>query len=336
MGAVTQNHYLKSVLTLPPPGLPNVSLFPFDTLEAQVAKPERWTPTPNDPVPGKDSSEPDAASHITVPKSDASTPNPLKKIDLSTALQYGTAEGYPPLRSFIRQFTRDHLHPSVPYLDGPEVILTCGSTDGFSKTMEMLVEPWFADRDPIEEKPALLTELFVYMNAPQTVKPKGVSIVPVEIDGEGMRVEGERGLRDILDNWDLRNGRRPHLIYTVTMGHNPTSGVLSVARRKAIYDLCCKYDIIIVEDDPYWYLQYPTAAEKEAESRDQPVPAIEPVPKPEKSSGYEFLDSLVPSYLSIDTEGRVVRLDTFSKTIAPGCRLGWVTAQPVFIERLLR
>jgi DNA-binding transcriptional MocR family regulator len=55
-----------------------------------------------------------------------------------------------------------------------------------------------------------------------------------------------------------------------------------------------------------------------------------------KSSGFAFLDSLVPSYLSIDTEGRVVRLDTFSKTIAPGCRLGWLTAQPRIVERILR
>lgn len=55
-----------------------------------------------------------------------------------------------------------------------------------------------------------------------------------------------------------------------------------------------------------------------------------------RSSGYAFLDSLVPSYLSIDTEGRVVRLDTFSKTVAPGSRLGWITAQPAIIERLAR
>ena len=55
-----------------------------------------------------------------------------------------------------------------------------------------------------------------------------------------------------------------------------------------------------------------------------------------KSSGFPYLDSLVPSYLSVDTDGRVVRLDTFSKTIAPGCRLGWITAQPAIIERILR
>jgi len=36
------------------------------------------------------------------------------------------------------------------------------------------------------------------------------------------------------------------------MGQNPTSGVLSIQRRKEIYALCCKYDVCIIEDDPYW------------------------------------------------------------------------------------
>jgi DNA-binding transcriptional MocR family regulator len=112
--------------------------------------------------------------------------------------------------------------------------------------------------------------------------------------------------------------------------------VLSVERRKAIYALCSKYDIIIVEDDPYWYLQFPSADVEEAKSRNQPVPQISRAEPPVKSSGYPFLDSLVPSFLSIDVDGRVIRLDTFSKTVAPGCRLGWVTAQPDLIERFLR
>ena len=94
-----------------------------------------------------------------------------------------------------------------------------------------------------------------------------------------------------------------------------------------------KYDIIIIEDDPYWYLQYPSA------NPNRFVSAIydpSPLTSPKKSSGYAFLDSLVPSYLSVDTQGRVVRLDTFSKTVAPGCRLGWITTQPALCERILR
>jgi len=120
------------------------------------------------------------------------------------------------------------------------------------------------------------------------------------------------------------------------MGHNPTGIVLSVERRKAIYELCSKYDVIIVEDDPYWYLQFPSADVEEAKSRGLPPPKPKEAYRGDRSSGYEFIDSLVPSFLSVDYEGRVVRLDTFSKTVAPGCRLGFITASPGMIERFVR
>lgn len=119
------------------------------------------------------------------------------------------------------------------------------------------------------------------------------------------------------------------------MGHNPTGWVLSVQRRKELYAVCSKYDVVIVEDDPYWYLQFPSAAVEEARSRGQAPPVVEEH-VPSKSSGFDYIDSLTPSFLSVDTDGRVIRLDTFSKTVAPGCRLGWITAQPALIERFQR
>jgi len=112
--------------------------------------------------------------------------------------------------------------------------------------------------------------------------------------------------------------------------------VLSIERKKDIYAVCSKYDVIIVEDEPYWYLQFPSAAAEEAKSRGLPVSPATPPRKTTGSSGYPFLDSLTPSFVSIDVDGRVVRLDTFSKTIAPGCRLGWITAQPEVIEKYVR
>ncbi|KAF2646760.1 aromatic amino acid aminotransferas-like protein [Massarina eburnea CBS 473.64] len=304
-----------------------------------VALPNRWKPTPNKPVdpPSNDpptaalaswslwkNKQAPAAARLVVPH-DSGIADPLRAIDLNTALQYGTAQGYPPLYAFIRQFTRENLHPFVPYKGGPEIILTCGSTDGFSKTIEALSEKWAEGHDPIEEKPGMLVERYCYMNAIQTTTPRGMTIAPVEIDDEGMCAKGPGGLEDVLENWDNTKGRRPHLLYTVTIGQNPTSGTLSVARRTEIYAICVKYDVIIVEDDPYWYLQFPSNA-----------PAGAVTPEPVKSSGFEFLDSLIPSYLSVDYQGRVVRLDTFSKTAAPGCRLGWITTQPALAERLLR
>ncbi|KAB5563081.1 aromatic amino acid aminotransferase [Coniochaeta sp. 2T2.1] len=328
-------------------GLPNVSFFPFDTLEAQAAKPERWLPTPNHPgdsdesvlssklASTKLSSDPTAATHIGVPKAIKES-NPLKKVDLESALQYGTAEGYPPLHSWIRQFTREHLHPNVPYEGGPEVILTVGSTDGMSKSLELFINPWIPGRDDPRDRPGLLCENFVYGNVLTQAAPKGVAIVAIEADEGGMVVSGKGGLEDVLANWDYANGKRPNLMYTVTMGHNPTGIVLSLERRKEIYAVCSRYDVIIIEDDPYWYLQFPSAETGEAASRGLPAPEPKQPFKPAKSSGFPYLDSLVPSFLSIDIDGRVVRLDTFSKTIAPGCRLGWITAQPGLVANYLR
>ncbi|KAF5631248.1 aromatic amino acid aminotransferase I [Fusarium sp. NRRL 52700] len=339
-------------------GMPNVKYFPFDTLEAQISNADRWEPSPNYPDKLEPSTEslsggaighsnspdknaprnPDynkTSSRISIPKI-LNEPDITKKVDLATALQYGQVTGYPPLHSFIRQFTNQVLHPNVPYKGGADVILNNGGTDGFSKVLQLLVDPWFEGSHPVEERPGMLCETFVFGNILTQARPLGVNIVPVEIDEEGMIVEGSGGLREVLENWNPQNGRLPHFLYTVTMGDNPSSGVVGVQRRKEIYALASKYDIIIVEDDPYWYLQFPSAAIHEAKARGYAIPSVADSHKTVKSSGYDFIDSLVPSYLSIDVDGRVIRLDTFSKTVAPGSRLGYVTAQPAIIERLTR
>ncbi|KAB8274246.1 pyridoxal phosphate-dependent transferase [Aspergillus minisclerotigenes] len=318
-------------------GLPNPSYFPYDTLEATVATPQRFQPS-NNGTTKKYGDDAKSSMRLIVPKESHAT-DVQNRIDIATALQYVTADGLPPMASFVRQFARHHLHPNVPYAGGPETILTTGATDGFSKSIEVFTNVWNPDRDWTSQREGILCEEFVYMNAVTTVKPRGLNVVPVAIDVQGMLARGKGGLADVLENWDFRRGRRPHLMYTITIGQNPTGGTLSVERRKEIYALCHRYDIIIIEDDPYWNLQYPSAAALEAQYRGTPVDTASVKRNYNahgKSSGYEFLDSLVPSYLSLDTDGRVVRLDTFSKTIAPGCRLGWITAQPAVIERLTR
>lgn len=308
-----------------------------------MASPDRYTPTPSKPVdPPHTKSQLSTAgpssSRLVVHRFSDQT-DLTQKIDLATALQYGTAQGYPPLLSFLKQFATKNMHPNVPYAGGADITLTVGSTDGFSKCVLSFITPW-SEGDPIENKQGLLAEEYAFGNSLNCAAPRGVTITGVKVDSQGMLANGPGGLEDVLENWDYRQGARPHLMYTVTMGQNPTGGVLSTRRRKEIYALCQKYDIIIIEDDPYWYLQYPSAAAANVTSGRATVSPLEndgdDDARSKKSSGFPFLDSLVPSYLSMDVDGRVVRLDTFSKTVAPGCRLGWITAQPYLVERFLR
>lgn len=155
------------------------------------------------------------SARITIPKV-LDQPDPTLKLDLATALQYGLAEGYPPLHSFLRQFTRDVLHPNVPYAGGAEIILTNGNTDGFSKVIDLIIDPWYEGVHAQEHRPGMICEKFVFGNILTQVKPHNVQVVPVELDDEGMVAEGPGGLRDVLANWDPKQGRRPHFIYTVT------------------------------------------------------------------------------------------------------------------------
>jgi DNA-binding transcriptional MocR family regulator len=226
--------------------MPNVKYFPFDTLEAQISKPDRWQPSSNypeqieepspEPAPpaptssisgfinhinkkGKNmTKDPDAhkkPTRITIPKVLDET-DPTKRIDLATALQYGQVTGYPPLLSFIKQFTNQVLYPDIPYKGGVDVILNNGSTDGFSKVLQLLVDPWYEGLHPTSERQGMLCETFVFGNIITQAKPLGINIVPVEIDDQGMVAEGPGGLREVLENWDPQNGLLPHFLYTVT------------------------------------------------------------------------------------------------------------------------
>lgn len=101
---------------------------------------------------------------------------------------------------------------------------------------------------------------------------------------------------------------------------------MGAARRQAIYDICVKYgkcctilqkekktadsfgdaDIMICEDDPYWALQFDQYEIKEG-----------PTAPPADFSPAEYLGSLEPTFLKLDYQGRVIRLDTFSKVGRP-------------------
>jgi DNA-binding transcriptional MocR family regulator len=126
------------------------------------------------------------------------------------------------------------------------------------------------------------------------------------LNAQGLRAIGvpmdEEGLLvDALE--PLIVAHRPRFIYTIPVFQNPTGVCLSPARRAALLDLAARYHIPLVEDDIYGRLAY-----------DGPPPQ---------------------AMAADDTTGLVIHVGSFSKSLLPGARLGYVAAAPQLISRLV-
>ncbi|KAF8524564.1 PLP-dependent transferase [Hysterangium stoloniferum] len=238
-------------------------------------------------------------------------------IDLAKALQYGPATGSPALAKFIREFTAKVYGPI--YSDWT-TLAHSGNTDGIARCAGTFLNPG----------EYILVEELTYPSALACFKPAGVKILGVGMDAQGMSAVI---LEHILSTWDetTRGAKRPHVMYTIPIGQNPTGSTMGLERKKVIYDLCVKYDIIIIEDDPYYFLQEGIYQRKEVRAG-RKAPKL----KKDEDEGTRFINSLIPTYLKLDYQGRVIRLETFSKVIAPGSRMGWFVCNPLFAERLER
>lgn len=140
----------------------------------------------------------------------------------------------------------------------------------------------------------VITENPTFLGALIAFAPTEPTYAPVRSDEQGMDTDH---LADVL-----AAEPRAKLIYTVPDFQNPTGVTLSVERRKRLIELANAYDVLVLEDTPYRALRYEG-------------------------------DSL-PTLKSLDTQGRVVHLGSFSKILAPSMRLGWALAAPEILEKL--
>jgi 2-aminoadipate transaminase len=143
---------------------------------------------------------------------------------------------------------------------------------------------------------AVLVEKPTYLGALQAFNQYQPSYVAVPMDDDGMQV-------DYVERELARAPRRIKFIYALPNFQNPTGRSMSLERRKRLVEVASAYGIPIVEDDPYGELRY------EGEH--------------------------LPSLKSLDPEGNVIYLGTFSKILAPGFRLGWAVGPPEAMESLL-
>jgi 2-aminoadipate transaminase len=135
---------------------------------------------------------------------------------------------------------------------------------------------------------AVVVEAASYPGALKAFRQMGARIAAAPMDETGL---DPAGLAEVLDRL-AREGRRAKLIYTIATCQNPTATTLSLERRREVLQLAERHGALVVEDATY------------AEIRFEEAP---------------------PPFLALDPE-RVIHLGSFSKTIAPGLRLGWAAA----------
>lgn len=292
-------YYNKPGMTFLGGGLPLSDYFPFDKVSAH-------SPTP--PFAngiGAQITEDDTLLFDVYKKLSMNDPK-NNDVELSRSLQYGHTQGAKELLDFLKEHT-DIVH-RVPYEDW-DVISTIGNTQSWDACLRL-----FTTRGD-----AILVEEHSFPSALETARSQGINLIPVAMDSEGVIPEA---METLLDNWV---GPKPKMFYTICTGQNPTGSCISGDRRRAIYKLAQKHDLLIIEDEPYYFLQM------EPYTRDLAVRESKHV-----HGHAELIKALVPSYLSMDIEGRVIRLDSVSKTIAPGVRFGWILAQKNLLQHFVR
>ncbi|KAI0102949.1 aromatic amino acid aminotransferase-like protein [Nemania sp. FL0031] len=287
-------------------GLPSPDNFPIESISMQV---------PHPPLFDKASME--------VPEGDIiigihDIRDKDSVYDLSVALNYGQAVGSAQMLRWVTEHTELVFHP--PYADW-RCALSIGSTGALESALRV-----FCDRN---RRDSVLTEVYSFSTALETITPMGIKVFGVGIDEQGILPQA---LDDILSNWDenARGARKPTVLYTVPSGQNPTGATMGVQRRKDVYDVCSKHDVYIFEDEPYYYLQMLPYDKENSAAKPGAVDVSA------SQSTESFLQSLIPTMLSIDVDGRVLRMDSFSKVVVPGSRMGWVTASEQVIQRYIR
>lgn len=196
------------------------------------------------------------------------------------ALQYSTTEGYKPLREKIAERMNRKFKTSVC---ADHVLITCGSQQALD----------FSGKLFLDEGDIVLCESPTYLAAISAFKAYGPRFVEVPTDDKGMVTEE-------LEKIIIKE-KKIKLIYVIPDFQNPTGKTWSLERRRDFIKLVEKYEIPVIEDNPYGELR--------------------------------FEGEILPSLKSMDKLGNVIFTSTFSKTFCPGMRIGWIAADSKFIEK---
>lgn len=192
------------------------------------------------------------------------------------ALQYDTTEGFRPLRTGLV----DYLKAKGVKAKFENIYISSGSQGFLDQIGKLLISP--GDYVAVEGP--------TYLAALQAFNAYEAQYAQIETDNEGLIPES---MEEIIKNYPIK------FIYTVPTFQNPSGKTIGLKRREQIAEIIKKYDVLLVEDDPYSALRY-------------------------KGEALPTIQSMAPD--------NVVYASTFSKIFAPGLRVGFFVAPVEFAK----
>lgn len=198
------------------------------------------------------------------------------------ALQYSVTEGYTPLREALKKRIAEQgsFDPDID-----DLIITSGGQQASELSCKTFLNPG----------DALICEAPSFVGCLNAFKSYNSKLVGISLEEDGMDLEKLEAA--------LKENPSAKLIYVIANFQNPTGLCTSYEKRKAIYELAKKYDVMILEDNPYGDIR--------------------------------FAGENIPSIKSLDTDGRVIYAGSFSKILAPGMRVGFVSAPKEVIQKIV-
>lgn len=202
--------------------------------------------------------------------------------DAVTALQYSVTEGYPALRKDVEKRLSEKFGINT---EGNMTIITSGGQQGIELACKALCN----------EGDAVICENPSFIGALNSFRSLGVTPYGAELDDDGINLDQVEQLIKTVPNVKM--------LYLIPTFQNPAGITTSLEKRKAVYELARKYDLIILEDNPYGELR--------------------------------FAGEDVPTIKSFDTDGRVIYFGSFSKILSAGMRVGFFCAPEPVAQKMV-
>ena len=195
-----------------------------------------------------------------------------------SVLQYSVSEGYTPLRNHITDYMKKEHNIGREFDD---ILITTGA----QQIMDL------CSKAIVNEGDIVICEAPSFIGSLNTFRSYNAKLVGVKVEPDGMSIEGLEKA--------LKSNPAAKFIYTIPNFQNPSGVTMSLEKRKKVYELAKKYEVLIIEDNPYGDLRY---------------------------SGEN-----VPAIKSFDEDGIVIYAGSFSKVISPGLRVAYcICPKPIF------